>query len=78
MPIDKINKSKEQQYKDFAKMVELRGGKYCNKCFDRGFNGYDTKLEMFIPCECILKHGMELTKKMLAEKKLNELEVENG
>jgi len=70
--MEKINKSKSEQKVDFEKLVELRGGKYCNRCYDRGYDGYDAKLEMYIPCSCILKHGMKLEQKKLAAKRVNE------
>jgi hypothetical protein len=71
MPIEKIQKSREEQAEDFAKMVELRGGKYCNKCFDRGYNGWDVKYEFYIPCDCLLKAASKIEQQKLAERKLN-------
>ena len=65
----KINKSKEEQRLDFVKLVEMRGGKYCNKCFDRGYMYYDTTLEYFVPCDCLIKHGMKLEREKLAARR---------
>jgi hypothetical protein len=76
--LEKIKKSKEEQREDFVKMVELRGGKYCNKCFDRGYMYWDTKLECYMPCDCLVKFGMKLEQEKLAAKRVNELEVQNG
>ena len=76
--MEKIKKSKEEQREDFEKLVELRGGKYCNKCFDRGYLYWDTKLEYYVPCDCLIKYGMKIEQERLAEKKMIELEKEEG
>ena len=69
----KINISKEQQKADFEKLVELRGGGYCNKCLDRGYMYYDLTHEFYVPCTCILKDGMKLEQEKLTAKRVNEL-----
>ena len=76
--MEKIKKSKEEQREDFEKLVELRGGKYCNKCFDRGYLYWDTKLEYYVPCDCLIKYGMKIEQERLAKKKMIELEKEEG
>jgi hypothetical protein len=76
--MEKINKSKSEQKVDFEKLVELRGGKYCNRCLDRGYMYYDVTHEFYVPCTCILKHGMKLEQEKLAAKRVNELEAQNG
>lgn len=76
--MEKINKSKEEQYKDFEELVRLRGGKYHDKCLDRGFLYWDTKLEYYVPCDCLIKFAMKLEQEKLAAKRVNELEAQNG
>jgi len=63
--MEKINKSKSEQKVDFEKLVELRGGNYCNKCYDRGFLYFDTTNNFYVPCKCLLKKAqhIELEKK---------------
>ena len=63
--MEKIKKNKEEQYKDFEELVRLRGGKYCNKCFDRGYKIFSIEMNMYIPCTCLLKKAqhIELEKK---------------
>jgi hypothetical protein len=53
-------------------MVELRGGKYCNKCFDRGYTVWSEKLKMYLPCDCLLKAAMKIEQEKLTNKKVGE------
>lgn len=58
--IDKVEKSRSEQAKDFAEMVRLRGGKPCPDCFDRGYVGWHIELEQYIACNCILNKAREI------------------
>lgn len=59
-------KTREEQKKDFEEMVELRkqmpGDKFCEKCNDQGYHGWDVADEYYIPCQCLLKlaHKIEI------------------
>lgn len=60
-----ITKSRDKQKEDFKKMIKLRGGKYCGKCLDLGYIGWDVELEYYQPCSCLLEKEAEITKQRL-------------
>jgi len=63
--------SREEQKAEFAKMVELRGGEYCNDCYDRGYTSWDVKNEFYVPCECLMKAARKLEQEKLASMKVS-------
>ena len=64
--------NRKEQEEEFKKMVLLRGGKYCNHCYDRGYIGWHVKEEYLIPCECLMKAARKIEQQKLAMKEVSE------
>lgn len=64
-------KSREDQLEDFKKIAELAHSEDCKKCYGRGYQGWDSNLEMFIPCECVWKAERKIIRERLAQQKVS-------
>lgn len=66
-----LNKTREQQIEDMAKlgsMAETVFGK-CKKCSGKGFTSWHTTLNQAIPCSCVEKLGDKARKEKELERK---------
>ena len=58
----KINKSREDQQRDFKEMAEVAeriNGHSCNKCYGLGHVGWHIKFEQYLPCTCVIKASLK-------------------
>lgn len=56
-------KTREEQKEAFAAAVKQRrdsGAKYCPKCFDRGFTGWNYTTHKYMACKCLLDYTLKL------------------
>jgi hypothetical protein len=62
--------TKEEQkanLKEMAEIVEKITGDQCSKCYGRGYDGFEIKLQAYTPCVCILKSANKIKQEKLKE-----------
>ena len=67
----KIQKSLE--FKEMAQIAERKFGKPCKTCLGLGQVGWNVSLELYMPCECVLKAAKEFEAEKRKEKGVSKL-----